>query len=219
MELSQILKTVFSSLDESDEREVIASSVLNAVVEPLIQVCQLSATGLDEARMSVYLLNSLNLLDTCFSVNEGSVAIAKKHEKVDAQVDAYLETAVQVEGRSLIKACQLEHLWVKLSPYALGKKSPQRLSSLPGLDPATVSQHLREFESSLLTDSVHQMPTLACIQSPVLREKARVKALDAVVNTYSCLYSCLSNPQSGYGDFTSDLLKYQVDNIRTILNA
>ena len=224
LELSQILKTIFSSLDESEDREAIVSSILNAVVEPLIQVCQLSATGLDEARMSVYLLNSLNLLDTCFNINDNnSPAIAKKHEKVNAQVEAYIDTAVQVEGRSLIKACKLEQLWVKLSPYALGKKPTPggggRLSSLPGLDPATVGQHLREFESSLLTDSVHQMPTLGCIQSPLLKAKARGKALDAVVNTYSCLYGCLNRPESGYGDFTADLLKYPVDQIRTILDA
>ena len=219
-ELEKILKLIFSSLEVSDEREKIVSAILNAVVQPLVQICQLSATGLDEAHMSVYLLNCLGLLDTSLTTTAESPSVVHQREKIGAQIEAYLDTTIQVEGRYLIEVCHLGDLWGRMSPFVLKKKRiPGKLAEVPGLDPNTLEKSLREFEASLFTDSIHQMPTLARIQSLPQREKARVKALDAVVNTYSCIYDAINDSNSGYLGSGMELLKYRVDQIRTILNA
>jgi conserved oligomeric Golgi complex subunit 6 len=221
-QISNIIKSIdVKNNDQTSEREKYVQLILTAVVDPITQICQLSATGLDEARMSVFLLNCLMLLSSSLNVCADCESAKRAIEKLSIRIEAQLEIAVQSEGRHLIRECKLEYLWTMMGPYLLHTRPMPsiKLSEVEGLECDRILNCIRDFESSLFTNEIHQMSILSKIIDENMQQKAKLKAVDAVVNSYNLIYEALQNSANGYGDSITGMIRYSPDQIRAILTA
>ena len=217
--LTQLLKNVDSSRDEEEQRDDIVASVLRAVVEPMIQVCMLSATGLGEVDVTVYLLNCFVLIDTSLRNFSKSPLIDKKREALSAQIDAYLGTAAQLEAQHLLQSCHLSSLWGEIAKYQ-EKASGDGIVPLlqrPGMDVQSVSRALSLFEESLFTDALHQIPVVGRICDDELSKSCRRRSLVTLLNTYQRIYEALNDPKNGYVGVMNPVCKYDPAQVKAFL--
>lgn len=217
--LTQLLKNVESSKDDEEQSDDIVASVLRAVVEPMIQVCMLSATGLGEVDVTVYLLNCFVLIDTSLGSVSKSALIDRKREAMGAQIDAYLGTAAQLEAQHLLQSCHLSLLWGEVAKYQerVGDDSAAPLLQRPGMDVQSVSRTLSLFEESLFTDALHQLPVVGRICDDELSKSCRRRSLVTLLNTYQRIYEALNDPKNGYVGVMNPVCKYDPAQVKAFL--
>ena len=216
-EIAEILKEVFLSLEDSKERENIINVVLTASIQPLVQFCLLTSTGLDEANTDIYKLNCLGLIDDSLATSAECPSILSERKKLGTQIERCLDRVIQTEVSNLIQVSQLEHLWKKISPYVFQKKLVN-LAEAPGLEPYFLEKMVRNFEASV-SELLWEKLNLIRIQNLHHKERVRSTVIDAVSKKYHTIYNIINDPICGYTESSTGLLRYRVDQFHTLLNT
>ena len=115
------------------------------VLEPLIQTVQLSATRLkSDVDVSVFTINCLTVIRSAISE---ITAFKKKIEMIDAMIEGNSDVLVSVQVSEMLEKSGILDLYQKFNAASPDEKKP--LSTLPGLESATVGDALVKFTQFL----------------------------------------------------------------------
>ncbi len=86
----ELIKDIFDSYNNSvvtlDSKKDDYTQILDCIIEPMIQMCSLSAINLPVIDMAVYMINSIYTIYTMLSLYEYT---DQKLEKLEAQVNIF----------------------------------------------------------------------------------------------------------------------------------
>lgn len=201
--LGELLQTLDASLVPPEEREAEGAPVLAALLDPLLRVCSLAASGLSAADMAVFLLNCLSALQAVLAPYPFA---AKRAEALGAMVDAHLDTLVEEETSVVLSNAGIS---AKLSALHFNARQPEPapLSSLPGLDARATSAALRQFEAALFERGALVLPHAERLQQIAVRGRARRGVAQLVASAYAALHAAILDPRNQYENAAS-LLRY-----------
>uniref|UniRef100_A0A8C1NZU1 Component of oligomeric golgi complex 6 n=1 Tax=Cyprinus carpio TaxID=7962 RepID=A0A8C1NZU1_CYPCA len=105
-----LLREVLASHDLSvlplDARQ--ADFVLSCILDPLLQLCTISASNLDTADMATYLVNSLYMMKTTMAIFEFT---DKRLEMLEFQIEAHLDTLINEQASFVLTRAGLSHIY------------------------------------------------------------------------------------------------------------
>eukprot|EP01112_Ceratiomyxa_fruticulosa_P012391 TRINITY_DN3427_c0_g2_i1.p1 TRINITY_DN3427_c0_g2~~TRINITY_DN3427_c0_g2_i1.p1 ORF type:complete len:740 (-),score=94.15 TRINITY_DN3427_c0_g2_i1:40-2259(-) len=213
--LKDLITTFNASLVPIEERTTEFAPVLSAVIDPLLQMCSLSATltPLDLSSMAVYMINCISSIQTSLSNYDFT---APRIEMLAAQVDAHMDTLVEEQTSVLLNTCGLGP---KLTIIQY-RDSMNPLSQVSGMDRQAILATVQQFESSLvdLGSLVLPLPQVDMLSSPRLRSQARRSVLHLISVAYNSFYLTILDPVNKYHD-PVNLFNHDPDQIRTMLDV
>uniref|UniRef100_A0A8C2K097 Component of oligomeric golgi complex 6 n=1 Tax=Cyprinus carpio TaxID=7962 RepID=A0A8C2K097_CYPCA len=125
-----LLREVLASHDLSvlplDARQ--ADFVLSCILDPLLQLCTISASNLDTADMATYLVNSLYMMKTTLAIFEFT---DKRLEMLEFQIEAHLDTLINEQASFVLTRAGLSHIYSCVQQHTT-EQGP--MSNLPGMD-------------------------------------------------------------------------------------
>jgi len=201
-QLVEVMSTFNHSLVPVDQREAEFRPVLIAVIDPLLQMCTLSATHtlLHAGDVAVYMINSLSLMQaTLIPYSFASSRV----ERLAAQIDAHMDSLVDEEVTILLANCgladKIKIIQEEELPSTTDGTARRPLSTIPGLDSKSLSESVHLFEG-LLFDMAqnYSLPLCDKIINTRLKSTARTNVLKNLSIAYSSLHEAVMNPLNGY---------------------
>ena len=126
-------------MDSLGEQTDELSKILGTILEPMVQMCTLSASGLNPNRMAVYMLNCIYRIRTILSVYDNT---EQWTESLASQSATYIDTLVEEQARSLLIKSGLRTLITLMQTWEVEDAAVRApLSQTAGLDPQSVHDH------------------------------------------------------------------------------
>ena len=153
--LRELLNSHSSSLIGENEKLEEVAKILSSVIDPLLQMCEMSASALNVADRSIYMINCLYSVQTTLALYESASA---EVEILGEKVDSYAEKVVSEEYNCFIAKSGIEALLNAFKEYNEQRNSGSysgSMSNFPGLAPQDIKTSMVIFDSSLSnTDSL-----------------------------------------------------------------
>jgi hypothetical protein len=220
--LKELISTFNASLVPLNERAREFGPILQAIVEPLLHTCTLSATAgnsggsagtrMDLSSMAVYMVNCISSLVNVLSAYEFT---ASRIEMLTAQIEAHMDTLVEEQTTQMLQSCGLAQ---KIGVIQYRDPSKGLLSAEPGMERAAVTESAKAFEGSMVDPGVLVIPQCDKLVNPKLRSTARKNIATMLCNTYETFHAAVMLPQNGYEN-PMMIFKYSPEQVRTILEA
>uniref|UniRef100_A0A4W4GSN7 Conserved oligomeric Golgi complex subunit 6 n=1 Tax=Electrophorus electricus TaxID=8005 RepID=A0A4W4GSN7_ELEEL len=107
-----LLREVLASHDSSvlplDARQADFAQVLSCVLDPLLQICTVSASNLGTADMATYMVNSLYMMKTTLALFEFT---DKRLEMLEFQIEAHLDTLINEQASYVLTRAGLGYIY------------------------------------------------------------------------------------------------------------
>ncbi|XP_051521056.1 conserved oligomeric Golgi complex subunit 6 isoform X2 [Myxocyprinus asiaticus] len=127
-----LLREVLASHDSSvlplDARQADFAQVLSCILDPLLQLCTVSASNLGTADMATYMVNSLYMMKTTLALFEFT---DKRLEMLEFQIEAHLDTLINEQASYVLTRAGLSHSYSCVQQHT-AEQGP--LANLPGMD-------------------------------------------------------------------------------------
>ncbi|XP_015930993.1 conserved oligomeric Golgi complex subunit 6 [Parasteatoda tepidariorum] len=192
--LREVLSCQDACLVTIDDRQKDVPQILTAVIEPLLQMCHVSASKLASADMAAYLANCIYLIHSSLMLFEYT---DKYLEMLQAQMDAHLDTLVSEQASTIVGQLGLGALYTSLQDFQ-PKHGP--LSSLPGCDALAVQAAVKKLESFLSSPDSLTIPQSILLLSASLRQTLRKRSMGLLCNAYSQIFEAVNMPNNNYPD-------------------
>eukprot|EP00878_Enallax_costatus_P013888 GHUV01014523.1.p1 GENE.GHUV01014523.1~~GHUV01014523.1.p1 ORF type:complete len:522 (+),score=161.40 GHUV01014523.1:61-1626(+) len=211
------------------------SSVLSAVLDPLLEMIKRSAealspnsparlddgTKLDPTAHKVYLINCLSVCQQTLAVRPAAAAPAQQSAEL---INSHLNSLVGQEAGWLLARSGLAEVVERVRLYQAtskmsGAAAPAApLAADPSLSHYAVAEALRRF--FVAVSSPDALPEFSSIQSPRLRGEAVSRVAASLVDAYEQVYRLLDDPTAGYAELGgSSMVKHTPAQVRTILGV
>ncbi|GAB6028326.1 Golgi transport complex subunit 6 [Chamberlinius hualienensis] len=209
-----LLRDVLTCLDtsvvspEDKKREV--AQILSAVVDPLLQLCALSASKLSPIDMAIFLINcgySIQMTLTLFQYTD------QRLEMLQALVDAHLDTLVSEQVSGILSFTGFGTIYATVQQHNL-KEGP--LSHNASADPLVIKSSMSKFDSFLASPDSLTIPQLEFLQSATVRQQLKQRSMDLVYSTYQLIYNAVYDPNNEYTDPFS-LMPRSSEQVRQLL--
>jgi hypothetical protein len=132
-----LLKDIFDSYNNSvvsvNTKKEDYLQILDCVVEPMLQMCSLSAINLSQSDMAAYMINCIYTMHSMLSLYEYT---DKKLEKLEAQIEAHLDTLVNEQAYFILAKTDLLDAYKIIQNHDSSVKGP--LCNVLGMDSATL---------------------------------------------------------------------------------
>lgn len=195
--LRQILSCQDSLLTEERQQDI--GQILDLMIDPLLQSCQLSASKLQApVDMATYITNCLYTLCTVFCVYEHTEG---KLELCKAQVDAHLATLVSEQCAQLLGSLDMSALYRMTEEFSTtpgGFGGPA--SALPGCDSIAAQMFAHKLEEFLDKPDLMTIPQVYLLLSGLHRQEVRQRTLTVLCDSYEKLFTIVTDPVNGYSD-------------------
>uniref|UniRef100_A0A8B9H1W0 Conserved oligomeric Golgi complex subunit 6 n=1 Tax=Astyanax mexicanus TaxID=7994 RepID=A0A8B9H1W0_ASTMX len=107
-----LLREVLASHDSSvlplDARQADFAQVLSCILDPLLQLCTVSASNLGTADMATYMVNSLYMMKTTLALFEFT---DKRLEMLEFQIEAHLDTLINEQASYVLTRAGLGYIY------------------------------------------------------------------------------------------------------------
>lgn len=207
--LVDIMASYDSSIISNESREQQFSPVLTAILDPLLQMCTLSATQLPAADMAVYMINCLSVIQNAILPYNFA---GKRVEMLSAQIEAHMDTLVEEETSSILLNCGLAE---KLSILKY-RETDGPLSQVHGMDHRSLIPPLRSFESSVFETGTLVMNQCDRVIQESLRTSAKNSVTTLIASAYATLYYAIMDPSNQY-DSPLTILHYNPEQFGLLL--
>lgn len=207
--LHEVLSCQGTSLISADDRKKDVPQILCTVVDPLLQMCHVSASKLASADMATYLANCIYLIHS--KLLFFTYTSDEQLEKLQAQMDAHLDTLVSEQASTIVGQLGLGALYNTLQEPCQGP-----LSSLPGCDALAVQAAVKKLETFLEASDALTIPQSILLLSASARQTLRKRSIDLLCNAYTQIYEAVYNPSNHYLD-PQLLLPRTPDQVKTLL--
>ncbi|CAF0848110.1 unnamed protein product [Rotaria sordida] len=196
--LRDILETHSTSMIPFESKRVDFQQIVYSIIDPLLQMCSLSATKLGVIEMAVYLVNCISAIRTTLAV------FAFTDEKIDmleGQIEANTDTLIGEQATYILLRTDL------LDAYRIVEKQQQEsntnvtaLALKPGMDTVTLKAAMVKFDLYLASPDLYIMPQLKYLTSAVIREKIKKRSVELICAAYASLYSAIMDPKNNYAN-------------------
>lgn len=232
-ETIQDLKGIMTSYDSSfvapEERESDFGRILNAVIDPLLQMCEVGAESVDKAEQSVYMLNVLQYIQASirmFGFTQPRV------NTLEGQIESHVATVTAIRYDELLVQSGLKEII-----EAMDTKGDMPLSRVPAASQGAITSALsRQFEEFLSSSIDHIMsvsdrrrePTsttadnsirsLSHLSDPRTLLRIQQGAAKMFVETYGRLSEAIRDPMNKY-EFANTILTRSVEEVEAIMGV
>ncbi|KFM60114.1 Conserved oligomeric Golgi complex subunit 6, partial [Stegodyphus mimosarum] len=190
--LREVLSCQDACLVSVDDRQKDVPQILATVIEPLLQMCHVSASKLASADMATYLANCIYLIHSTLMLFE----YTDQHlEMLQAQIDAHLDTLVSEQASTVVGQLGLGALYTSLQDFQ-PKHGP--LSSLPGCDALAIQAAVKKLDSFLAAPDSLTIPQSILLLSASLRQTLRKRSMELLCKAYSQIYEAVNLPSNNY---------------------
>lgn len=209
--LREILASHDSSVVSMDTRQADFAKILGCVLDPLLQMCSLSASKLNTADMAAYMINCLYAMQTTLSLYEYT---DQRLEMLEAQVDAHIDTSVNEQASFVLTRVGLIQIY-SIAQQHQASEGP--LSSVHGMDPSSVRDGINRFDSYLGSPDSFLLPQIKLLHSTAVREKIQKRAVTLICSAYELLYTAINHPANNYKE-ASSIVQRTPDQIKTLVS-
>uniref|UniRef100_A0A4W3K231 Conserved oligomeric Golgi complex subunit 6 n=1 Tax=Callorhinchus milii TaxID=7868 RepID=A0A4W3K231_CALMI len=210
-----LLREVLSSHDSSvvplDARQADFVQVLCCIMDPLLQLCTVSASNLDTADMATYMVNSLYMMKTTLALFEFT---DKRLEMLQFQIEAHLDTLINEQASFVLTRAGLSHIYNSVQQY---KPEQGPLSNLPNVDSGSLKAAMVQFDRYLSSPDSLLMPQLNFILSGTLKEQIFKRSTELVCGAYNDIYTAIIDPNNQYKEPAS-ILHRSPQQVQTLLS-
>lgn len=197
-ETMSLLRDVLTCHDASviplDARQADYARIISCLVDPLIQMCSMSASHLNASDMAAYMINCIHQIQSTLAVYE----FTDKHiEMLAGQTEAHLDTLISEQASFILSRSGVGNLY---TVYQENRGQKVALSSLHGMDPQSVKDAMAKFDKYLSCPDSLVMPQCNLLRTTRLRDTVHKRAVDAVCTMYKTLYDAIVNDNNKYPD-------------------
>ncbi|XP_063807975.1 conserved oligomeric Golgi complex subunit 6 isoform X3 [Pseudophryne corroboree] len=197
--LREVLVSHDSSVVPLDARQADFVQVLSCVLDPLLQMCSVSASNLGTADMATYMVNCLYVMKTTLALFEFT---DKRLEMLQFQIEAHLDTLINEQASYVLTRAGLSQIYSCVQQH---KPEQGPLSNLPSMDSVSLKAAMAQFDRYLAAPDNLQMPQLNFFLSATVKEQIIKQSTELVCRAYSELYEAVMSPVNGYREPTSIL--------------
>uniref|UniRef100_A0A4X2LCK1 Conserved oligomeric Golgi complex subunit 6 n=1 Tax=Vombatus ursinus TaxID=29139 RepID=A0A4X2LCK1_VOMUR len=209
--LREVLASHDSSVVPLDARQADFVQVLSCVLDPLLQMCTVSASNLGTADMATFMVNSLYMMKTTLALFEFT---DKRLEMLQFQIEAHLDTLINEQASYVLTRAGLSYIYNTVQQHKL-EQGP--LANLPSLDSVSLKAAMVQFDRYLSAPDNLLMPQLNFFLSATVKEQIIKQSTELVCRAYSELYTAVMNPANEYKD-PETILHRSPQQVRTLLS-
>ncbi|NXF39318.1 COG6 protein, partial [Nyctibius bracteatus] len=141
--LREVLASHDSSVVPLDARQADFVQVLSCVLDPLLQMCTMSASNLGTADMATFMVNSLYMMKTTLALFEFT---DKRLEMLQFQIEAHLDTLINEQASYVLTRAGLSYIYNSVQQH---KPQQGPLSNLPSMDSVSLKVAMAQFDRYL----------------------------------------------------------------------
>ncbi|XP_059820011.1 conserved oligomeric Golgi complex subunit 6 [Hypanus sabinus] len=209
--LREVLSSHNSSVVPMDARQADFVQVLSCIMDPLLQLCTVSASNLDTADMATYMVNSLHMMKTTLALFEFT---DKRLEMLQFQIEAHLDTLINEQASFVLTRSGLSYIYNCVQQH---KPEQGPLSSLANMDGGSLKVAMVQFDRYLSSPDSLLMPQLNFILSGTLKEKIFKQSTELVCGAYKDIYTAVMNPTNEYKE-PATILQRSPQQVETLLS-
>ncbi|NWT39503.1 COG6 protein, partial [Chroicocephalus maculipennis] len=192
--LREVLASHDSSVVPLDARQADFVQVLSCVLDPLLQMCTMSASNLATADMATFMVNSLYMMKTTLALFEFT---DKRLEMLQFQIEAHLDTLINEQASYVLTRAGLSYIYNALQQH---KPEQGPLSNLPSMDSVSLKVAMAQFDRYLSAPDSLVMSQLNFLLSATVKEQILKQSTELVCRAYSELYAAVMDPSNEYKD-------------------
>nr|XP_057936239.1 conserved oligomeric Golgi complex subunit 6 isoform X1 [Doryrhamphus excisus] len=209
--LREVLASHDSSVVPLGARQADFAQVLSCILDPLLQLCTVSASNLGTADMATYMVNSLYVMKTTLALFEFT---DKRLEMLEFQIEAHLDTLINEQASYVLTRAGLSYIYNCVQQHS-AEQGP--LSLLPSMDVSSVKAAMVQFDRYLSSPDSLVMPQLNFLLSAAIKDQIFYQSTELVCRAYGEVHSALSSPANAYKD-PEHLVPRSPQQVRTLLS-
>uniref|UniRef100_A0A3B4Z134 Conserved oligomeric Golgi complex subunit 6 n=1 Tax=Seriola lalandi dorsalis TaxID=1841481 RepID=A0A3B4Z134_SERLL len=209
--LREVLASHDSSVVPLDARQADFAQVLSCILDPLLQLCTVSASNLGTADMATYMVNSLYVMKTTLALFEFT---DKRLEMLEFQIEAHLDTLINEQASYVLTRAGLSYIYSCVQQHSAEQGA---LSLLPSMDSSSVKAAMVQFDRYLSSPDTLVMPQLNFLLSAAIKEQIFRQSTELVCRAYGEVYAALTSPANGYKD-PENLVPRSPQQVQTLLS-
>uniref|UniRef100_A0A672MIK1 Conserved oligomeric Golgi complex subunit 6 n=1 Tax=Sinocyclocheilus grahami TaxID=75366 RepID=A0A672MIK1_SINGR len=204
-----LLREVLASHDSSvlplDARQADFAQVLSCILDPLLQLCTVSASNLGTADMATYMVNSLYMMKTTLALFEFT---DKRLEMLEFQIEAHLDTLINEQASFVLTRAGLSHIYSCVQ---------QHTTEQVRTDCVYLFYSQVQFDRYLASPDTLVMPQLNFLLSAAIKDQIFKQSTELVCHAYGEVYKGVTNPTNGYKE--ADLVLHRSpQQVQTLLS-
>ncbi|KAL0095544.1 oligomeric Golgi complex subunit 6 [Phycomyces blakesleeanus] len=183
---------------------------LDALVDPLLRMCEMSVENLNSVDRAIYMVNCmyhLNSIMLPYSFTEN------KRQILDAQINELLEKLAQEQYKELLQQSGL----ARISDSVSKKEKNIPLSSMPLMDSISLQGGFSQLDSFLVRIGSEVSPPLRRLSALQHTRQVQESAIRLLLETYRRISSAIEDPENGYSNPES-ILPRTVDEMEAIFS-
>ncbi|XP_067103067.1 conserved oligomeric Golgi complex subunit 6 [Osmerus mordax] len=209
--LREVLASHDSSVVPLDARQADFAQVLSCILDPLLQLCTVSASNLGTADMATYMVNSLYVMKTTLALFEFT---DKRLEMLEFQIEAHLDTLINEQASYVLTRAGLSHIYGCVQLHG-PEQGP--LANLPSMDVSSLKAAMIQFDRYLSSPDTLVMPQLNFLLSAAIKEQIFRQSSELVCRAYGEVYAAVTNPANGYKE-PENLVPRSPQQVTTLLS-
>uniref|UniRef100_A0A8B9J5J0 Conserved oligomeric Golgi complex subunit 6 n=1 Tax=Astyanax mexicanus TaxID=7994 RepID=A0A8B9J5J0_ASTMX len=218
-----LLREVLASHDSSvlplDARQADFAQVLSCILDPLLQLCTVSASNLGTADMATYMVNSLYMMKTTLALFEFT---DKRLEMLEFQIEAHLDTLINEQASYVLTRAGLGYIYNCVQQHSaeqVGDLQKQLFTDfyLIAVFFFFFFNAQVQFDRYLSSPDAFVMPQLNFLLSAAIKEQIFKQSTELVCRAYGEMYAAVTNPSSGYKEPES-VLHRSPQQVQTLLS-
>ncbi|XP_059930494.1 conserved oligomeric Golgi complex subunit 6 isoform X1 [Gadus macrocephalus] len=230
--LREVLASHDSSVVPLDARQADFAQVLSCILDPLLQLCTVSASNLGTADMATYMVNSLYVMKTTLALFEFT---DKRLEMLEFQIEAHLDTLINEQASFVLIRAGLSYIYSCVQQHST-QQGP--LSTLPGMDTSSLKAAMQpvppirddtdvvlrsspcrqvQFDRYLSSPDALVMPQLNFLLSAAIKDQIFRQSTELVCRAYGEVHSAVSSPTNTYQDL-ENLVPRSPQQVQTLLS-
>uniref|UniRef100_A0AAZ3R6S1 Conserved oligomeric Golgi complex subunit 6 n=1 Tax=Oncorhynchus tshawytscha TaxID=74940 RepID=A0AAZ3R6S1_ONCTS len=190
--LREVLASHDSSVVPLDARQADFAQVLSCILDPLLQLCTVSASNLGTADMATYMVNSLYVMKTTLALFEFT---DKRLEMLEFQIEAHLDTLINEQASFVLTRAGLSYIYSCVQQH-----SPEQgpLSNLPSMDSSSLKASMTQFDRYLSSPDTMVMSQLNFLLSAAIKDQIFNQSTELVCRAYGEVYTAVTSPANSY---------------------
>ncbi|KAF6022935.1 COG6 [Bugula neritina] len=206
--LQDILSCKDSAVLSAEHRQQDYQKILRTVVEPLIQMCTVSASRLNTIEMAVYMVNCLHQQQVVLSLFE----YTESHlELIQAQIDAHLDTLISEDASYILNKLGLAVI------YSNMQKTSSNASLLPDMGAEAIKSAMVKFDEFMVRPDNYHFYQMSLLKANKHRDIIGQQACVLLLTVYELIYKCIHTPEQGYSHPHS-ILPRTPQQVKTLLH-
>ncbi|KAK7102644.1 conserved oligomeric Golgi complex subunit 6-like [Littorina saxatilis] len=194
----QLLRDVLACHDASvvpvDDKKQDYKQILSCVIDPLLQMCSMSASRLNTVDMAAYMINCIYLIQSTLALYQFTDT---RLEMLQAQTDAHVDTLTSEQAAYVLNRVGLTLLYNGVQQQA---ELQAPLSHLQGMDSITVKSAMNKFDSYLASPDSLTLPQCSLLLGTLVRETLKRRSVELICQAYQQMYAAITNPKHEYKD-------------------